>query len=181
MKFASLLVAALLVAAPSAALAQDAADKSAVLDCPMQRTTPGLAQRIADVITPGNGTDDIGEPRMAELVTVVSGCAREHGIAEAKVETYALYYLSRMMREEGARQLQALGIPLEAIHRALDVGPGRANPLSLRVTPAQTDDLITLLDAAGVDVMSISDGTFRVIGIYAASIAGETNYASALE
>lgn len=164
-----------------AANAAAAGVSDTVLDCPMDATTPGLAQRIADLVEPGNGIDDIGEPRLDEMLAIVRACADEHDVPKAQLEPYAMYYFSRLMRVESERKLVALGIPPDAIHRAFGIRDDDVRIDDFRISKAQSDDLMTLLDAAGVDVAKLPDGAFNLVGVYAAARVAERNFSEDLQ
>ena len=155
----------------------DLALNAEALDCPIKATSPRLGQRVSDIVQPGNGVDDIGDDLVGEMVGIAQDCAAQHGVPQAMLENYTMYYFARLARTEAARLLTGMGIPIAPIDRAFGLQDATNPPDKFSVTEDQTADLLTLLDAAGVDLDALPDAAFDIMGFYGATLVSEQNLA----
>ncbi len=160
-----LLPIALLLTTPAAA--QSSAPSEALLNCPSMGVTPAFRERLADAML----REEAGDDKLFEqLVTVTEECATRFGLADDKGEAYFTYSLSRLPRETLVARLEAAGIKASVIDDAFDFGEGRRNPvISGDFSQEQMAGLLAALTSTGVNVETLPDTSWEIIGAYTAT------------
>lgn len=160
-----LLPMVLTLAAPAAA--QSGTPSEALLSCPTLGVTPAFREKLADAMLkqdPGN------DALFEQLVTITEECATRFGLADDKGEAYFTYSLSKLPREAFVARLGAAGISAETIDDAFDFGEGRRNPvISGDFSAEQMAGLLAALASTGVDVETLPDASWEMIGAYTAT------------
>lgn len=155
---------AVMLAGP--AMAQGA-PSDALLKCPTMGVTPAFREQLADAMLRSSATDDA---LFEQLVDVTQECATRFGLAEDKGEAYFTYSLAQLPRETLVARLKAAGIAASSIDDGLGFGEGRANPvISADFSAEQMAGLLAALTSSGVDVETIPDASWEIVGAYAAT------------
>ncbi len=160
-----LLPLALMVATPAAA--QGSVPSEALLNCPSLGVTPAFRESLADAMLRESPANDA---LYEQLVTITEDCATRFGLAEDKGEAYFTYSLSRLPREVFVARLGAAGITAAVIDEAFDFGEGRRNPvISGDFSAEQMAGLLAALTSTGVNVETLPDASWEMIGAYTAT------------
>lgn len=160
-----LLPVVLMLAAPAAA--QTAAPSEALLNCPTLGVTPAFREKLADAMLRESPANDA---LFEQLVTITEDCATRFGLAEGKGEAFFTYSLSRLPRDTFVARLAAAGIKAAVIDDAFDFGEGRRNPvISGDFSAEQMAGLLAALTSTGVNVETLPDTSWEMIGAYTAT------------
>lgn len=164
------------VAVPGAAFAQEGAK----LDCVVTAATPGLKSSVGQSMT-GQGDDAAREILFKQLGTIVDECVARHSIAAEQKGDYFDYSLARISREYLIGDIAKAKLPTNLVDKALDFGPGRANP---DLTGDMTEDqIMTIVQAYidnGVDIEKVDPAIWEKVGAYAAATSIYWNKRQAL-
>jgi hypothetical protein len=164
MKPKTLLIAAVVAAlAPLPALAADPS-------CAIQRTTPEYRAELANAMTTG---DEAARGRLeATLNEAVKSCADQAGYNDEQGSAYFDIVLSEISRSWLIPELAKAGLANTVIDKALDFGPGRANPtLENDISEAQIGAIISAYIDAKVEIEKVPQQAWEQVGAYAAATA----------
>ena len=137
------------------------------LDCPVHGLPASFPADYATTIQ----TDAPGKAHatamMDRVVDAADACLQQQKIPKSLLHPYRTYAHFRVSREGYATLLARRGISTVAIDKALDFGPGRANPvINQRMNDDQIAALTNGLKAAGINVDTLSEDTSALIGGY---------------
>lgn len=154
-----------LAAVPVAGLAQEGAK----LDCVVTTATSTFKASVGEAMT--GGGDEAGRDALfGQLGTLVDGCVAKHGIAAAQKGDYFDYSLARISREWLVGEISKSNLKAGIVDKALDFGPGGANPdLSNDMTEDQIGAIVAAYVADGVDVEAVDQSVWEKVGAYAAA------------
>ena len=158
-------LAALVLAAPAAA--QSLVPSEALLECPGLAVTPAFREQLADAMLRQSAANDA---LFEQLVRITQDCGGRFGLSEDQGEAYFTYSLSRLPRDTLVARLAVKGIAAATIDEAFDFGEGRRNPvISGNFSPEQMAGLLAALTSTGVDVETLPDASWEMIGAYTAT------------
>jgi len=162
----SIAVLAVLVLATPAA-AQPVTPSEALLECPGLNVTPSFRDKLADAMLRESPANDA---LFEQLVKITQDCGGRFGLSEDKGEAYFTYSLSRLPRDTLVARLAAKGIAAATIDDAFDFGEGRRNPvITGDFSPEQMAGLLAALTSTGVNVETLPDASWEMIGAYTAT------------
>ena len=157
----------ILVLLACALAAPAAAQSEALLECPTLGVTPAFREKLADAML---RQDPANDALFEQLVVITNECATRFGLAEDQGEAYFTYSLSKLPREAFVARLGAVGISAATIDEAFDFGEGRRNPvISGDFSQEQMAGLLAALTSTGVDVETLPDASWEMIGAYTAT------------
>ena len=160
MKRLALLLA--LLSAPALAQPDD------LLECPTARVTPAFRDKIADAMLAEESPES--DALFAELARVTDDCASRFALPADKGEAYFSYTVARLPHDAFTARLGAAGISAAVLDEALDFGPGRTNPvITGDLARDQVEKLVAGLAANGVEVESVPQPSWELVGAYAAA------------
>jgi hypothetical protein len=162
-----LMVGAVLALAtlPGTALAQD----SAKLDCATSSVGADMKSSLGAAMA-GGGDEASRDALFKQLGTVVDRCVADHGIADTQKTDYYDYSLARIAREWLIGDIATTGLSASVVDKALDFGPGGANPdLTGDISDAQIMTIVQAYTDAGVDIETIDSAVWEKVGAYAAA------------
>jgi hypothetical protein len=160
----TLLIAAAMAAfTPLSAYAADPA-------CAIDRTTPAYRAELANAMTMGDAS---ARARLeATLTEAVRTCADQAGYNDEQGSAYFDIVLSEISRGWLTAELAKAGLATKVIDKALDFGPGRANPtLENDISEAQIGAIISGYLDAKVDIEKVPQQAWEQVGAYAAATA----------
>lgn len=158
-------LAALVLATPAAA--QTVAPSEALLECPGLAVTPAFREQLADAMLRESTANDA---LFEQLVKITQDCGGRFGLAEDQGEAYFTYSLSRLPRATLVARLAVKGIAAATIDEAFDFGEGRRNPvITGDFSPEQMAGLLAALTSTGVEVETLPDASWEMIGAYTAT------------
>lgn len=153
------------VALPGVAMAQEGVK----FDCVTSGSSAALKASIGAAMT-GVGDDASRDALFKQLATVTDNCVARHGIAEAQKPDYFDYSLARISREWLSEDLAKLNLQSNIVDKALDFGPGKANPdLSADMTDDQIMSIVQAYIDSGVDIEKVDSAIWEKVGAYAAA------------
>jgi hypothetical protein len=156
-------LAAMTLVAPMAAQAQDGAK----LDCAISATTPEFRNALAQTMM---AKSDNRDALLAQLARTTRTCANQAGFSEDQGRIYFDYTLHRINREWLIPELAKYSLDAALIDRALDFGPGRANPdLSGGMSDERGNAILDAFTAAGVTITDVPKEAWGLVGAYAAA------------
>lgn len=164
MKTKTWLIAAAMVACGP--VSANAADPS----CAIDRTTPAYRAELASAMTTG---DAAARDRLeATLNDAVKVCADQAGYNDEQGSVYFDIVLSEISRGWLIAELAKAGLATKVIDKALDFGPGRANPtLENDISEAQIGAIISGYLDAKVAIEKVDQKAWEQVGAYAAATA----------
>ena len=158
--------AALVLAAISGAAS---AQEGAKFDCPVAASAPAFRASLGEAMV-GQGDPAVRSALVEQLRKTVDGCVASQGVAEAQKGDYFDYSLARISREWLIGALVKANMKAGTVDKALDFGPGRANPdLSADMTEEQIGKIVQAYVNDGVDIAKVDQSTWEKVGAYAAA------------
>lgn len=158
-------VALALAALPGGAFAQEGAK----FDCVVTSVTPGFKESLG-VSMAGGGDELTRDVLFKQLATITDGCVTRHGISEDQKAIYFDYSLARISREWLVPEVAKYSLSTAIVDKALDFGPGRANPdLTGEMTEDQIGAIVQGYIDSGVDIEKIDGAAWEKVGAYAAA------------
>ena len=158
-------VALALATLPGAVLAQEGAK----LDCVVKAVPTDTKAEIGAAMA-GAGNDASRDELFKQLGTITDGCVARNGITEEQKSHYFDYSLARISREWLVGDIAKVKLSTAIVDKALDFGPGRANPdLSGEMTDDQIMAIVQAYIDSGVDIEKVDSAVWEKVGAYAAS------------
>ena len=154
-----------LMAIPGAASAQEGAK----LDCPAAASPPAFRASLGEAMV-GQGDPAVRNALVQQLRKTVDDCAASQGVAEAQKGDYFDYSLARISREWLVGAIAKANMKAATVDKALDFGPGRANPdLSGDMTEDQIGKIVQAYVSDGVNIEKVDQSVWEKVGAYAAA------------
>ncbi|WP_282946555.1 MULTISPECIES: hypothetical protein [unclassified Sphingopyxis] len=145
------------------------AQEGAKFDCPFAASAPAFRASLGEAMV-GQGDPAVRSALVEQLRKTVDGCVASQGVAEAQKADYFDYSLARISREWLIGAIARANLKTEIVDKALDFGPGRANP---DLSGDMTEDQIVLIVQgyvnAGVDIEKVDQSVWEKVGAYAAA------------
>jgi hypothetical protein len=158
--------AALALAALTGAAAAQDGEK---LDCVALSVPGDTKDRIGEAMA-GSGDEPSREALFKELASITDACVTRHGIGAEQKGPHFDYSLARISREWLANDIAALDLSTAVVDKALDFGPGGANPdLSTEMSEEQIMKIVQAYVEAGVDIEKVDGAVWEKVGAYAAA------------
>jgi hypothetical protein len=165
--FRTLLAAAVLASSALPGIAS--AQEGEKFDCVVASIPSETRASIGDAMA-GGGDVASREALFKDLGTVTDACVARHGITDEQKGIYFDYSLARISREWLAADIGKLDLPPAVVDKALDFGPGGANPdLSGDMTEEQVMKIVQAYIESGVDIDKIDGAVWEKVGAYAAA------------
>lgn len=150
---------------PGAALAQDGAK----LDCATASVDADLKSSLGAAMA-GGGDETTRDALFEQLGAAVDRCVADQGIANTQRSDYYDYSLARIAREWLIGDIATTGLSAAVVDKALDFGPGRANPdLTGDMDDAQIMAIVQAYIDSGVDIEKVDSSVWEKVGAYAAA------------
>lgn len=157
---------ALALTIPPAAVAAQEGEK---FDCVVTSVPGGTKDSIGAAMA-GGGDEASREALFKQLGAVTDDCVTRHGITAEQKGAYFDYSLARISREWLMGDIAKLGLPSATVDKALDFGPGGANPdLSGDMTEDQIMKIVQAYIESGVDIEKVDGTAWEKVGAYAAA------------
>ena len=154
-----------LAALPGAASAQE----GEALDCVVASISSDTKDSIGEAMA-GGGDEAMREALFKDLAGITDACVTRHGIGAEQKGPYFDYSLARISREWLASDIARLDLSPAVVDKALDFGPGGANPdLSSEMSEEQIMKIVQAYIEAGVDIEKVDGATWEKVGAYAAA------------
>lgn len=165
-----------LASVPGVSLAQEGARR----DCVVSTATPAFKAQVGAAMT-GDGDEAARDALFVQLGTIVDGCVEKHKIADTDKGIYFDYSLARISREWLVGDIAKANLKAAIVDKALDFGPGGANPdLSGEMTEEQINKIVQAYIADGVDIEKVDQSVWERVGAYAAATSIYWNKRNAL-
>ena len=161
MRIVGFLALALSLAVPAVAQAQDGVK----LDCVMASVTPDLQASLGTSMM-GGAEDPRRDEMKGKVRALTDACAAKTGV---DADIYFDYALARIGRQHFTAELRRrFGIDTAVVEKFFDYRPGGTNPDFTResITQDHVTGLLASLRAAGVDVDSVGQETWEMLGLY---------------
>ncbi len=150
---------------PNAAAAQEGEK----FDCVVVSTSTDTKASIGASMA-GAGDDATRDALFKQLATITDDCVARHGIDEAQKSTYFDYSLARISREWLSADIAKDNLSPTTVDKALDFGPGRANPdLSGEMSDDQIMTIVQAYIDSGIDIEKVDTTVWEKVGAYAAA------------
>lgn len=138
-------------------------------DC-VVTSVPGGTKDAIGAAMAGGGDEASREALFKQLGAVTDDCVTRHGIAAEQKAVYFDYSLARISREWLMSDIAKLGLAGVIVDKALDFGPGGANPdLSGDMTEDQIMKIVQAYVENGVDIEKVDGTAWEKVGAYAAA------------
>lgn len=146
-----------------------AAQEGEKFDCVVTSVPDGTKNSIGAAMA-GGGDDASREALFKQLGAVTDDCVTRHGITAEQKSVYFDYSLARISREWLIGDIAKLGLSSVTVDKALDFGPGGANPdLSGDMTEDQIMKIVQAYIESGVDIEKVDGAAWEKVGAYAAA------------
>lgn len=138
-------------------------------DCVVTSVPVGTKNAIGLAMA-GGGDEASREALFKQLGAVTDDCVTRHGITAEQKPVYFDYSLARISREWLMGDIAKLGLSSVTVDKALDFGPGGANPdLSGDMTEDQIMKIVQAYIESGVDIEKVDGAAWEKVGAYAAA------------
>ncbi|MGH6695617.1 hypothetical protein [Sphingopyxis sp.] len=138
-------------------------------DCVVTSVPSGTRNSIGAAMA-GGGDEASREALFKQLGAVADDCVTRHGITAEQQGVYFDYSLARISREWLMGDIAKLGLSSVTVDKALDFGPGGANPdLSGDMTEDQIMKIVQAYVESGVDIEKVDGAAWEKVGAYAAA------------
>ena len=138
-------------------------------DCVVTSVAGGAKDAIGAAMA-GGGDEASREALFKQLGAITDDCVTRHGITAEQRGPYFDYSLARISREWLMGDIGKLGLSSATVDKALDFGPGGANPdLSGDMTEDQIMKIVQAYIDAGVDIEKVDGAAWEKVGAYAAA------------
>lgn len=145
------------------------AQEGAKFDCPVAASAPAFRASLGEAMA-GQGDPAVRSALVEQLRKTVDGCVASQGVAEAQKADYFDYSLARISREWLIGAIAQANMKAEIVDKALDFGPGGANPdLSGDMNEEQIGKIVEAYVNEGVDIEKVDQSTWEKVGAYAAA------------
>lgn len=145
------------------------AQEGAKFDCVTKGVSAPVKASIGEAMA-GAGDDATRDALFKQLAAVTDDCVARYGITPEQKGHYFDYSLARISREWLMGDISKLNLSTTVVDKALDFGPGRANPdLSNDMTEDQIMAIVQAYIESGVDIEKVDSTVWEKVGAYAAS------------
>lgn len=150
---------------PSTVLAQEGAKFDCVVTSVPQGTKASIGLSMS-----GDGDEAGRDALFKQLAVITDDCVTRHGIAAEHKSAYFDYSLARISREWLIGDISKLNLSTTVVDKALDFGPGRANPdLAADMSEDQIMTIVQAYIESGVDIDKVDSAAWEKVGAYAAA------------